>query len=174
MLDTGYDATHPDLAGRVPSSGELHDRREVVDGNGHGTHVASTIAGTGAAPAAYKGVAPGADLLVGKVLDDDGFGQDSWVIAGMEWAVAQGADVVNMSLGGEAGRRHRPLSRAINELSATSRHALRGRGRQHGGSGPTTVTAPGAADAALTVGAVDDADTSRTSRAAARGSATAP
>ena len=75
----------------------------VQDGNGHGTHVASTIAGSGAASdGAEKGVAPGAELLVGKVLGDGGFGEDSWVIAGMEWAAAQGAEVVNMSLGGSS------------------------------------------------------------------------
>ena len=46
------------------------------------------------ATARTKGVAPGADLLVGKVLGDDGYGQDSWIIAGMEWAAPRSADVV--------------------------------------------------------------------------------
>ena len=68
---------------------------------------------------AHGGVAPGATLLIGKVLDDDGFGEDSWVLAGMEWAVAQDADVVSMSLGGDGRRRHRPAEpgrrRAVGE-----------------------------------------------------------
>ncbi|WP_328890564.1 S8 family serine peptidase [Streptomyces sp. NBC_00316] len=45
-------------------------------------------------------MAPSADLLVGKVLNNAGQGQSSWILAGMEWAAAQGADVVSMSLGG--------------------------------------------------------------------------
>ena len=69
------------------------------DGNGHGTHTASTIVGTGAASGGTeRGVAPGARLLVGKVLSDNGSGEDSWVIAGMEWAAGQGAKVISMSL----------------------------------------------------------------------------
>ena len=62
-------------------------RRSRTDPHGHGTHVASTIAGTGAASGGtHRGVADGADLLVGKVLGADGSGQDSWIIEAMEWA----------------------------------------------------------------------------------------
>jgi subtilisin family serine protease len=89
VLDTGIDADHPDLAGQVVEAVSFVPGDEVTDANRHGTHVASTVAGTGAASdGAYRGVAPGADLIVGKVLGDDGFGQDSWVLAGMEWAAA--------------------------------------------------------------------------------------
>ena len=114
VLDTGYDATHPDLAGIVERAANFTTDATMTDGNGHGTHVASTIAGTGAASARlHGGVAPGAKLLVGKVLADAGFGEDSWVLAGMQWAVEQDADVVSMSLGGEASDGSDPLSRAI-------------------------------------------------------------
>ncbi len=158
VLDTGYDNSHPDLASAVSESSNFTTDPSVVDGNGHGTHVASTIAGTGAGSGGiYRGVAPGAKLMVGKVLADAGFGEDSWVLAGMQWAVARGADVVNMSLGGDVGDGTDPLSRAIDELSASS-DTLFVVAAGNGGSGPMTVTAPGAADAALTVGAVDDAD----------------
>ncbi|NYT93445.1 S8 family serine peptidase, partial [Salinispora sp. H7-4] len=73
---------------------------DTTDVNGHGTHVASTVAGTGAASNGDNtGVAPAADLLIGKVLNNDNIGQDSWVIAGMQWAAESGADIINMSLG---------------------------------------------------------------------------
>ena len=159
VLDTGYDQTHPDLAGRVGTSANFTTDATVKDGNGHGTHVASTVGGTGAASDGLrKGVAPKTSLMVGKVLADGGWGEDSWVLAGMVWAVDQGADVVSMSLGGDADDGTSPLAQAINELSATS-DTLFVVAAGNNGSGPSTVTTPGSADAALTVGAVDVNDT---------------
>ena len=158
VLDTGYDPTHPDLQGKVSDSSNFTTDAGVVDGNGHGTHVASTVAGTGAASDGLrKGVAPGADLIVGKVLTDGGWGDDSWVLAGMQWAVQQQADVVSMSLGGDADDGTSPLARAVDELSASSDSLFV---VAAGNTGPeaSTVTAPGSADAALTVGAVDRND----------------
>src|SRR5262245_23286747 len=102
VLDTGYDPTHPDLAGVVLASQDFTNSPDgVVDGFGHGTHVASIIAGSGAASAGkYRGVAPDARLLIGKVCTDDGFCDDSAIIAGMQWAADQGARVANLSLSG--------------------------------------------------------------------------
>ncbi len=130
----------------------------MTDINGHGTHVASTIVGTGAASdGAYRGVAPGADLIVGKVLGGpEGSGQDSWVMAGMEWAARSGAEIVSMSLGDVApSDGSDPMSQAVDTLS-----------QQYGtlfviaagNSGPETISSPGAAASALTVGAVDKQD----------------
>jgi subtilisin family serine protease len=157
VLDTGVDAAHPDLAGKVVEQRNFTDAADAVDHFGHGTHVAATIAGTGAASGgSRKGVAPGADLLAGKVLNDAGVGYDSWIIAGMEWAVAEGAEVVNLSLGGDATDGTDPLSEAVNRLTA-----------DHGtlfvvASGNTgkdaDVGTPAAAGAALAVGAVDRDD----------------
>jgi hypothetical protein len=159
VLDTGYDATHPDLAGRVIDSKNFTEDPSVVDGQGHGTHVAATIAGSGAASGGLrKGVAPGASLLIGKVLSSQGFGEDSMVLAGMQWAVDQHADVISMSLGGGVSDGTDPLSRAVNELSASSDSLFVIAAGNMGGDGPSTVASPGAADAALTVGAVDDSD----------------
>ena len=71
VLDSGVDVGHPDLAGRVTESRSFIEGEEVADRNGHGTHVASTVGGSGAASdGKEKGVAPGATLAVGKVLSD--------------------------------------------------------------------------------------------------------
>ncbi|MER8041620.1 S8 family peptidase [Streptomyces sp. NPDC094032] len=158
VLDTGIDATHPDLAGQVVAEQNFSTAADAKDRQGHGTHVASTAAGTGAkSNGLYKGVAPGARLLNGKVLDDDGFGSDSGVLAGMDWAVAQGADIVNLSLGGMDTPETDPLEAAVNRLSA-EKGVLFAVAAGNSGSDDSTVESPGSAEAALTVGAVDDAE----------------
>ncbi len=159
VLDTGISTRHEDLDGdKVIASRNFTDAADADDHYGHGTHVASIAAGTGAhSGGTYSGVAPDARLLNGKVLGDDGSGQESDIIQGMEWAVDQGADVVNMSLGGSAPVTIDALEQAVNALSAESDTLFV---IAAGNSGPTTgsVGTPGTADAALTVGAVDDAD----------------
>jgi subtilisin family serine protease len=159
VLDTGVDAGHPDLAGRIESTASFVPGEEVTDGHGHGTHVASTIAGTGAGSGGReRGVAPGADLEIGKVLDNGGSGQDSWIISGMEWAARERkAKVVNLSLGGGPTDGTDPMSVAVNRLSAET-GALFVIAAGNTGPAETTVGSPGAADAALTVGAVDAGD----------------
>ena len=102
VLDSGYDPEHPDLADQVKGAQDFTGTSEAaIDDNGHGTHVAATVAGTGEGSNRGEGtgVAPGAALLIGKVLDAGGSGSFDQIIAGMEWAAHSGADVVNMSLG---------------------------------------------------------------------------
>ncbi|MEH0933312.1 S8 family serine peptidase [Micromonospora sp. CPCC 205558] len=157
VLDTGVDATHPDLAGRIAEAQDFSGSGSARDGHGHGTHVASTIAGSGAASdGKRKGVAPGARLLVGKVLDDAGSGYSSSIIAGMEWAAHSGAKVVSMSLGGDPTDGTDPMSQAVNDLTAETGALFVVAAGNSGAA--RTVGAPGAAAAALTVGAVDRAD----------------
>jgi subtilisin family serine protease len=158
VLDTGVDTAHPDLAGQVDASASfVPTDQTVTDFVGHGTHVASTIAGTGSASdGKERGVAPGARLEIGKVLDPRGQGQQSWIIAGMEWAALdQQARIISMSRGGN-GDPHDPLSTAVDQLSAET-GALFVVAAGNGGS-TQTINSPGAADSALTVGAVDSAD----------------
>ncbi|MEU1591217.1 S8 family serine peptidase, partial [Micromonospora sp. NPDC005710] len=158
VLDSGADAEHPDLVGQIAeSSSFVPEEPDILDYKGHGTHVASTIAGTGAASGgAERGVAPGARLHIGKVLNSEGSGQDSWIIAGMEWAARdQKARVVSMSLGGEATDGSDPMSQAVERLSAETGALFV---IAAGNSGPATIGSPGAADSALTVGAVDSTD----------------
>ncbi|NEE21870.1 S8 family serine peptidase, partial [Streptomyces sp. SID7499] len=125
VLDTGADTEHPDLAGRVTASKNFTDSQSTKDWQGHGTHTASTAGGSGAASDGLKkGVAPGTGLLIGKVLNDYGYGQTSWIISGMQWAVDQKADVVSMSLGSsEIGDCGDPLAAATAELSKNT-HSL--------------------------------------------------
>ncbi|MFF2328021.1 MULTISPECIES: S8 family serine peptidase [unclassified Streptomyces] len=159
VLDTGVDAEHPDLKGRIAASKNFTDSNTTDDRQGHGTHTISTVGGTGAASdGKKKGVAPGAELLAGKVLNDSGSGAESWIIAGMQWAVDQKADVVSMSLGSPTPTDCTdPMSVAAEEL-ARSKDTLFVIAA--GNSGPTlnTVSSPGCAPGVLTVGAVDRDD----------------
>ncbi|WP_165975530.1 S8 family peptidase, partial [Actinomadura rubrisoli] len=158
VLDTGYDAGHPDLKGVVERSRGFTEAgpEDVADKAGHGTHVASTVAGSGAASGGrYKGVAPDARLAVGKVLGDDGSGTDSGILAGMEWAATEArAKVISMSLGASDDDGIDPVEKAVNELSDRT-GVLFTVAAGNGGPDSRTVESPGSADAALTVGAVD-------------------
>jgi subtilisin family serine protease len=158
VLDTGIDDTHPDLRRQIAATKNFTSEPGVRDTDGHGTHVASTIAGTGAASGGkYKGVTPGAKLLVGKVCG--GYGcPESAILAGMEWAARQGAKVVNLSLGGPDTAGDDPLELAVERLSAEYGTLFVVAAGNDGGYGAETVSSPASADAALAVGAVDDQD----------------
>ncbi|WP_166427153.1 S8 family serine peptidase [Nonomuraea mesophila] len=154
VLDTGIDAEHPDLRGKITASENFTTSPDMADKKGHGTHVASIIAGSGSASGGtYKGVAPGASLLIGKVLADNGRGDWSWAIAGMEWAARQGADVVNMSLGGCCGDGSDPMSQALDEL--TKEHGTLFVAAAGNAGETLTVDTPAAANQAVAVGSVD-------------------
>ncbi|WP_328947020.1 S8 family serine peptidase [Streptomyces sp. NBC_00250] len=159
VLDTGVDRTHEDLAPQVVGEKNFSTSPDAVDRVGHGTHVASIAVGTGAKSGGrFKGVAPGAKVISGKVLDDQGFGDDSAVIAGMEWAAAEGADVVNLSLGGPDSPGTDPLEATVDRLTAEKGILFAIAAGNEGEYGSETVGSPGSADSALTVGAVDKDD----------------
>lgn len=156
VVDSGIDANHPDLAGKVIAAKNFSAAEGTQDANGHGTHVASTVAGSGAASGgAYKGVAPGAELINARALDAKGWGSDSSVLAAVEWAVEAGADVVNLSLGATDTPGIDLLEETVNKLSDQALFVIAA-----GNDGPaaTTVGSPGSAERALTVGAVDGKD----------------
>ncbi|MET8355216.1 S8 family serine peptidase [Micromonospora sp. NPDC005206] len=153
VLDTGIATTHADLTTQVVAAKNFTDSADEQDHYGHGTHVSSTVAGTGAASdGKYRGVAPGAQLINGKVMNDDGFGVDSWIVAGMEWAVEQGADIVNMSLGEADQPGVSPLEEAVDRLSDQALFVIAA-----GNDGPIdgTLGSPASVEDALSVGAVD-------------------
>ncbi|MFE7411112.1 S8 family peptidase [Streptomyces laurentii] len=159
VLDTGVDKTHDDLRTQVVGEKNFSSSADAVDRVGHGTHVASIAAGTGAKSGGrYKGVAPGAKVISGKVLDDEGYGDDSAVIAGMEWAAAEGADIVNLSLGSPDSPDIDPLEAMVDKLSAEKGVLFAIAAGNDGAYGASSLNSPGTADAALTVGAVDKDD----------------
>ena len=104
IVDTGVQASHPDLQG-----GRLLGGYDFVDGDttpnddvdGHGTHVLGIAGATAGNGIGVSSVAPGATLLPVRVLGNDGGGSVADVVKGIDYAVAQGADVINLSLGGE-------------------------------------------------------------------------
>ncbi|ABP56185.1 peptidase S8 and S53, subtilisin, kexin, sedolisin [Salinispora tropica CNB-440] len=157
VLDTGVDATHPDLIGKIAEARNFTETPDAHDTVGHGTHVASTIAGSGvASDGRYQGVAPDATLLDGKVCQDVGC-PESAILAGMQWAaVDKRADVVNMSLGGWDSPEIDPLEEAVGALTAQTGALFVVSAGNAGGDG--TVGSPASADAALAVGAVDRED----------------
>ncbi|MDX3129184.1 S8 family serine peptidase [Streptomyces europaeiscabiei] len=156
VLDTGVDQTHPDLKGVETAEKNFSTSRDAKDRFGHGTHVASILAGSGAKSGGrFKGVAPGVKLLDGKVLGDDGFGDTSDIVAGMQWAVDQGAQIVNMSLGALDTPGVDPKEAAVARLSGKALFVV---AAGNEGDGPRTLGSPGSAPEALTVGAVDKED----------------
>jgi len=98
VLDTGIDFGHPDLPLPILSQSFIPGET-AVDGHTHGTHCSGLVLARDN-DEGVVGVAPEADLMIGKVLGDSGSGSDSGVAAGVEWATLNGANVVSMSLGG--------------------------------------------------------------------------
>lgn len=100
VLDTGCDVAHPDFSGAILAKrnftgGAADDVHDIV---GHGTHTAGTI-GARDNGQGIIGVAPDCQLLIGKVLGDDGSGSSDWIASGLHWAVDSGAQIISMSLG---------------------------------------------------------------------------
>ena len=99
ILDTGIDGTHSDLEGKVAGGHDFTGIGSYSDDNGHGTHVSGTVAAIYSNNIGVYGVAPSASLYAVKVLDSTGSGYLEWIIAGIEWAITNKIDVINMSLG---------------------------------------------------------------------------
>ena len=142
-------------------------RRNPVDGYGHGTHVAGLIAGSGAFSSGhYQGVAPGVRLIGLRVLDNEGRGYTSNVIEAIEYAVANraalGIDVINLSLGHPVyqSAADDPLVLAVESAVRAGIVVVASAGNM--GTDPATgkvgyggISSPGNAPSAITVGAVD-------------------
>ena len=101
VLDTGLDLTHPDFARRqIVTKSFVAGDPNPQDVQGHGTHCIGTACGPLSPPNQIRyGIAHEAEIFVGKVLNDTGSGQEGWILAGIEWAVDSGCEVISMSLG---------------------------------------------------------------------------
>ena len=151
VLDTGY-TLHIALQSRILTTANFTSAPTVEDIDGHGNHVAGTIAST---DVTYRGVAPGAQLLIAKVLTGEGSGDTSDIIEGVEWAVEQGAQVINMSLGSPGSSDGTdPLSQVCDEAVAAGAVVVVSAGNT--GPGSRTIGAPAAARNVITVGAAAD------------------
>lgn len=103
VVDTGVDLDHVDLVGNmVPGASFVPGVVSADDDNGHGTHVAGSAAAVGN-NGGVIGVAPKANIMPVKALDATGSGFFSWIADGIIWAVDNGADIINLSLGGPQG-----------------------------------------------------------------------
>ena len=160
VLDTGVDLEHPDLAGRDVLAESFVEGETAQDGNGHGTHCIGTACGPllpGTGP--RYGVAHEARILAGKVLSDAGSGSDAEILAGMSWAIENGAQIISMSLGADVdevstvyetvGRR--ALAAGTLVVAAAGNNADRGSGD------PGFVGVPANSPSIMAVGAVDNA-----------------
>jgi serine protease AprX len=164
VLDSGIDATHPDLdEGKVRQFKDfVHGQTTPYDDNGHGTHVSAIVAGDGdGSGGLYRGVAPAADIVAVKVLNSTLKGGGTAVISGIDWVVvnknALGIKVIVLSLqthdtvcedGTDA------LSTAVNGATAQGLLVVVAAGNE--GPGLCTIGSPGVATEALTVGAMAD------------------
>jgi subtilisin family serine protease len=169
VVDTGIDGSHEMLEGKIILEKNFSSEAGVKDLHGHGTHAAGIIAGSVRQGGAFDGIAPDAVLINAKALNADGYGTNISVISAINWAVDpdndtstdDGADVINISLGGAYYEPDSPLERAVREAvergvlvvaSAGNCSAENPSPRCNGFIG---VTTPGSSPYALTVGAVD-------------------
>jgi subtilisin family serine protease len=152
VVDTGIFAAHDDFGGRVGSGfNAVADNNGTTDCNGHGTHVAGVIAGTN------YGVAKSATVVPVRVLDCNGSGSLSTLIAGLDWVLQDHAQsprpsVVNLSLGGDAST---ALDTEVNSLISAGMTTVVAAGN---GNTDACQKSPARVPAALTVGASTETD----------------
>ena len=150
VIDTGIYSGHADFAGRVTSGySAISDGNGSEDCNGHGTHVAGTIAGS------TYGVAKSTRVVAVRVLDCAGSGYSSSVVAGINWVTQShpgGAGIINLSLGGSANT---AIDSAVADATAAGLTVVVAAGNS---SADACSSSPARAPSALTIGAIDRAD----------------
>jgi subtilisin family serine protease len=156
ILDTGCQVDHPDLTGAIAAALDFTDSPwGVGDRQGHGTWCAGLVAARQNARG-LTGIAPACQLLVGKVLGDDGSGLDAWIVAGIEWAAANGANLISLSLGSPDPSP--TIARACMAAEMAGILVICAAGNDgHKAGGRTTVNFPARYPSTLAVSAVDKA-----------------
>jgi serine protease AprX len=160
IVDTGINANHPDLKNKVLFWKDyVNSRAEPYDDEGHGTAVAGVLSGTGRSNRLYSGVAPGAALVVFKVLDGGGNGSISNGIAAVDEVISRKTEfniqILNLSLsttGSSNGRDS--FSQVCNRAVSNGIVVIVAAGNE--GPSPRTIGAPAASAKAITVGAGAD------------------
>lgn len=159
ILDTGMDLNHPDYQGRAIVSRSFVNGQTEQDGNGHGTHCVGSACGPKQPSTGVRryGVAHGAAIYVAKVLSNQGSGATAGIVAGIEWAVVNGCQVISMSLGANIDQQTQqysvPIQRALNAGSLIVAAAGNNANRSGGYFG--FVGPPANAEAAMAVAALD-------------------
>jgi thermitase len=151
VLDSGVANDNPDINPKVVARANFTNGETGDDNYGHGTHVAGIVAATANNTQGVAGTCPGCTILDGKVLNDSGIGSSSGLADGINWAVANGAKVINMSLGVRASR---TLETAVN--NAWNKGAVLVAAAGNGGN--QTKIYPGAYPNVIAVGATDNKD----------------
>ncbi|HHY2672855.1 S8 family serine peptidase [Bacillus toyonensis] len=148
IIDSGVDYTHPDLkANYIGGYDTVDEDNDPMDGNVHGTHVAGIIAGNGK----IKGIAPNASILAYRVMNDGGTGTTEDIIQGIEHAIQDGADVLNLSLGQDLNVPDQPVTMTLERAAKLGVTAVVSNGND--GPKPWSVDAPGNASSVISVGA---------------------
>lgn len=158
VLDTGFDANHPDFAGRRITTKSFVEGEDATDGHGHGTHCIGSSCGprTPAQGPGY-GVANEANIFAGKVLGADGSGSDSTILAGINWALENKCEIISMSLGADVRTVHPPYvtaGRRSLELGSLI-VAAAGNNAQRSAGNPGFVGAPANSPYIMAVAALD-------------------
>lgn len=172
LLDTGATAEHPDLKGRIIYFRDfVSERTDCYDNNGHGSHIAGILCGTGvSSKGIYSGMAPGAELIVLKVLDEDGNGEVKDVMKALAWIEQNwkkyNIRLLNFSVGfvpGALMKEQQVLLEKIDELWDLGVMVITAAGN----NGPKcqSVTVPGISRKVVTVGASDDMSWNRDNKA---------
>ncbi|MBD3187601.1 S8 family serine peptidase, partial [Candidatus Bathyarchaeota archaeon] len=160
IIDSGINMFHPDLDD-LDDNPDTYDPKVIgsvsftefdpyyFDFFGHGTYIAGIVAGTGELNASHRGIAPSVRLLNVKVFDIDGFTYYSWAISGLYWSLNHGADIALLawSTFGFSGD---PLCEAINDVTNQGMLVIASAGDEV--PGYMTISSPGSAEGALTVG----------------------
>lgn len=165
VLDTGI-YNHPDLSGRIVSFKDfIKQKTSPYDDNGHGTHVAGDIASNGSkSNGLYRGAAPEANLVGVKVLDKNGSGSLSKVIQGIQWCIsnkdALKIRIISISLGSTATQPYTddPVCQAVEKAWDAGIVVCVAAGNE--GPDEKTISSPGIDPKVITVGAVDDINSS--------------